>query len=170
MKGQGAKWLLIPLTLISVAFGCTIPAYIRYRLERMATDLPQPEGVELLAQTIGNRSGSDCIAFSYYWIYGPKMPLEEIFNNYRDALLKNGWKELQIDKSTLPPKFQETQLGTFQREDYLLIIDRVEAQDAILFSGLHNQKSYLESKSMEYDYLLMITLSLSERCPEAQSE
>lgn len=170
MKGQQAEWLLILLALLSVALGCTIPAYIRYRLEKMAADLPQPEGVELLAQTIRDRSGSDCIAFSYYWIYGPKMPLEEIFNSYRDALLKNGWKELQIDKSMLPPKFQKMQLGVFQREDYLLIIDRVEAQDAILFSGLHNHKSYLDSKSMEYGYLLMITLSMSERCPEAQSK
>lgn len=170
MKEQKAMipWMFLMLTMVGVLSGCAIPAYIQYRVERAAATLPQPESVELLAQTIKNNSGSDCITFSYYWIYAPRAPLEEILARYRSSLLKAGWKELLIDKSTLPPKFQEMQLGVFQNRDYLLHIDRVNARDAVLFSGLYTQKSYLESKFREFGPLLMLSLSLSGPCSEAR--
>lgn len=165
--GQKAKIFWIPIMLTSTFLGCVIPAYIQHRVERAAATLPKPENVELLAQTIKNNSGSDCITFTYYWIYGAKVSVEEVFARYRDTLLGAGWEEVPVDMNKIAPRFREIQLGFFQKGEYHLIVDRVNAQDAVLFSGLYDQKLYLESKFEEYGPLLMLSLSLSGPCPEA---
>lgn len=168
--GQKAKRICLSLMLTGVFWGCVTPAHIQRRVEAKAATLPQPEGVELLAETTRDRSGSDCITIVRYRIYASQVPVEEVFARYRDTLLKAGWEELPVNKESLAPRFREMQLGIFRQEEYFLDINRVSPRDAILFAGLYDQRSYIESKSKEFGQLLLIALSLSGPCPEARSK
>ncbi len=157
-----AKTCGISLMLLGIIMSCMLPAQVRSRVKNTAETLPQPERVELLVETLRDRSGSDCIGAAYYWIYGSNTPLEEVVASYRVALLDAGWKEVEVDKAKIAPQFRERMLSRFRKGEYLLRIDRVDIRKAVLFTDVYGQEAtLLEAKAEEFEALLMITLSYS---------
>ncbi len=146
------------LAMCAITFYRTTPMYVESRVRKMAATLPRPERTELILEAIKNTSGSDCIGFTYYGVYGTNEPLEEVIELYRKALLDAGWEDGNIEKDKLAPQFRELILGAFHKEGYLLQIRHVGLHEAISRTGAYEHKEVLESQAERFKVLFMIVL------------
>lgn len=139
------------------------PAQVRSRVRRIAATVPQPkEGVKLLLETLKDTSGSDCIAATYFWVYGAYLPIEKVMDSYRRHLMEAGWKEVYIDKTQIAPQAYERRIGVFSNRAHTLFVDRVDSIEwVVIRTGSYQQEYFLKEQAQRFEALFIMSVTVS---------